>query len=33
VLWPAIADVIRRRYGLVRSIGDVITLVGRENQA
>jgi mannosylglycerate hydrolase MGH1-like protein len=28
-----IADVIRRRYGLVRSIGDVITLVGQENQA
>jgi hypothetical protein len=28
-----IADVIRRRYGLVRSIGDMITLVGRENQA
>jgi hypothetical protein len=28
-----IADVIRRRYGLVHSIEDVITIVGRENQA
>jgi hypothetical protein len=27
-----IADVIRRRYGLVRSIGEVIMLVDRENR-
>ena len=28
-----IADIIRRRYGLVRSIDDVITVVGQENRA
>ena len=27
-----IADVIRRRYGLVRSIGEVIMLVDRQNR-
>jgi hypothetical protein len=28
-----IADIIRRRYGLVRSIGDVVLLVGQDHRA
>ena len=28
-----VADLIRRRYGLVRSIGDAILLVGQQNPA
>jgi hypothetical protein len=28
-----IADIIRRRYGLVRPVGDVVAVLGRENRA
>ena len=27
-----IADIIRRRYGLIRPIGDVVAVLGRENR-